>query len=83
MLLWLFYRKAFCFSVFYRCLFHTFYGQHVISGTRRALRTVGFVSVWRFEVMADAFGDDLFSVFDEEQAGSSKKATPKSAAQAG
>uniref|UniRef100_A0A8C2H7Z5 Exosome RNA helicase MTR4 n=1 Tax=Cyprinus carpio TaxID=7962 RepID=A0A8C2H7Z5_CYPCA len=33
--------------------------------------------------MADAFGDDLFSVFDEEQAGSSKKATPKSAAQAG
>lgn len=36
-----------------------------------------------FEVMADAFGDDLFSVFDEEQAGSSKKATPKSAAQAG
>uniref|UniRef100_A0A671T8K4 Superkiller viralicidic activity 2-like 2 n=1 Tax=Sinocyclocheilus anshuiensis TaxID=1608454 RepID=A0A671T8K4_9TELE len=33
--------------------------------------------------MADAFGEDLFSVFDEEQAGSSKKATPKSAAQAG
>uniref|UniRef100_A0A672K3C4 Superkiller viralicidic activity 2-like 2 n=1 Tax=Sinocyclocheilus grahami TaxID=75366 RepID=A0A672K3C4_SINGR len=33
--------------------------------------------------MADAFGDDLFSVFDEEQAGSSKKDTPKSAAQAG
>ncbi|XP_059395808.1 exosome RNA helicase MTR4 [Carassius carassius] len=33
--------------------------------------------------MADAFGDDLFSVFDEEQAGSSKKATPKSTAQAG
>ncbi|KAK2871379.1 hypothetical protein Q8A67_023906 [Cirrhinus molitorella] len=33
--------------------------------------------------MADAFGDDLFSVFDEEQAGSSKKATPKSAAQPG
>ncbi|KTF86855.1 hypothetical protein cypCar_00013872 [Cyprinus carpio] len=33
--------------------------------------------------MADAFGDDLFSVFDEEQAGSSKKAAPKSAAQAG
>uniref|UniRef100_A0A673N5N9 RNA helicase n=1 Tax=Sinocyclocheilus rhinocerous TaxID=307959 RepID=A0A673N5N9_9TELE len=33
--------------------------------------------------MADAFGDDLFSVFDEEQAGSSKKDTPKLAAQAG
>ncbi len=33
--------------------------------------------------MADAFGDDLFSVFDEEQAGSTKKATPKSAAPAG
>ncbi|XP_073685150.1 exosome RNA helicase MTR4 [Garra rufa] len=33
--------------------------------------------------MADAFGDDLFSVFDEEQAGSSKKATPKSAAEPG
>ncbi|KAI2660021.1 Exosome RNA helicase MTR4 [Labeo rohita] len=36
-----------------------------------------------FEVMADAFGDDLFSVFDEDQAGSSKKVTPKSAAQSG
>ncbi|XP_056322948.1 exosome RNA helicase MTR4 [Danio aesculapii] len=33
--------------------------------------------------MADAFGDDLFSVFDEEQAGSSKKAAAKSAAHAG
>ncbi|XP_051540078.1 exosome RNA helicase MTR4 [Myxocyprinus asiaticus] len=33
--------------------------------------------------MADAFGDDLFSVFDEEQSDSSKKATPKSAAQTG
>ncbi|XP_026886297.2 exosome RNA helicase MTR4 [Electrophorus electricus] len=27
--------------------------------------------------MADAFGDDLFSVFDEEQTSSSKKAAPK------
>lgn len=43
---------------------------------------MGFVSVG-FEVMADAFGDDLFSVFDEEQAGSSKKTTPKSVAQSG
>nr|XP_055064870.1 exosome RNA helicase MTR4 [Misgurnus anguillicaudatus] len=33
--------------------------------------------------MADAFGDDLFSVFDEEQSGSSKKATPKSGTQSG
>lgn len=44
------------------------------------------VALWDlclFEDMADAFGDDLFSVFDEEQAGSSKKAAPKSAANAG
>ncbi|TRY65301.1 hypothetical protein DNTS_015452 [Danionella cerebrum] len=33
--------------------------------------------------MADAFGDDLFSVFDDEQAGSSKKATKKSISSAG
>ncbi|XP_067290002.1 exosome RNA helicase MTR4 [Pseudorasbora parva] len=43
----------------------------------------GLVGLCLFEVMADAFGDDLFSVFDEEQAGSSKKATPTSAAHAG
>ncbi|KAA0703745.1 Superkiller viralicidic activity 2-like 2 [Triplophysa tibetana] len=33
--------------------------------------------------MADAFGDDLFSVFDEEQSGSGKKVTPKLETQSG
>lgn len=47
----------------------------------RSRCTVGVVSV--STAMADAFGDDLFSVFDEEQSGSSKKSTPKLEAQSG
>lgn len=79
-----FWTLLYCYCNTFPCL--TIGGVTHLTGLSFPLRsfsqsTVGFVSV--STAMADAFGDDLFSVFDEEQSGSGKKATPKSGTQSG